>query len=389
MKNPKLALIPSGYKSGKVYSILPTDGVGDFDFSRGSTATRVNKDGLIETVNNNVPRLDWLNSDCPSLLLEPQRTNYATNSENTYLMFEISGSESVTRTQNYSISPNGNLTASRLQASVTTGTNNYSLVGLSTTGSSGFYTASIYLKSNTSQNQKVSIYGRYSLTQNYTVTPEWQRFSFLGYSGGSQNSYIYLGILAQLTDSPAQIDVSLFGVQIEFGDYATSLITTISDPVTRQKDTAQLLNQTLFTDYPFTVYADVKIEMIDNFLFSLVDSGSAIKYLSVHLQAVNTISVLRRGVSASDTDSYSFNYSIGDEIKLAVSFINDTSYKFYINGTQIGNVTSGGSIPYDHNDICLGQLRIAADNGKRNTINEFRVYDYTLTDTELTELTTI
>ena len=64
MENPKLALIPSGYKSGKVYSILPTDGVGDFDFSRGSTATRVNKDGLIETVNNNVPRLDWLNSDC-------------------------------------------------------------------------------------------------------------------------------------------------------------------------------------------------------------------------------------------------------------------------------------------------------------------------------------
>ena len=33
MENPKLTLIPSGYKSGKVYSILPTDGVGDFDFT--------------------------------------------------------------------------------------------------------------------------------------------------------------------------------------------------------------------------------------------------------------------------------------------------------------------------------------------------------------------
>ena len=34
MENPKLALIPSGYKSGNVYSILPVNGVGDFDFSR-------------------------------------------------------------------------------------------------------------------------------------------------------------------------------------------------------------------------------------------------------------------------------------------------------------------------------------------------------------------
>ena len=50
MATPSLAMIPSGYKDGKVYSVLPTDGDGDFDFSRGSNATRVNKDGLIETM---------------------------------------------------------------------------------------------------------------------------------------------------------------------------------------------------------------------------------------------------------------------------------------------------------------------------------------------------
>lgn len=48
MSNPKLALIPSGYKSGKVYSILPNDASGDFDFTRQSIGTRVRKDGLIE-----------------------------------------------------------------------------------------------------------------------------------------------------------------------------------------------------------------------------------------------------------------------------------------------------------------------------------------------------
>ena len=50
MAKPKLALIPSGYSDGKVFSVLPANGDGDFTFSRGSNATRVNKDGLIETM---------------------------------------------------------------------------------------------------------------------------------------------------------------------------------------------------------------------------------------------------------------------------------------------------------------------------------------------------
>ena len=49
MAKPKLALIPATQGS-KLYSVLPADGVGDFNFSRNSAATRINKDGLIETV---------------------------------------------------------------------------------------------------------------------------------------------------------------------------------------------------------------------------------------------------------------------------------------------------------------------------------------------------
>ena len=47
---PTLALIPSAYKTSKVYSVLPSNGDGDFTFSRTTVATRVNKDGFIETV---------------------------------------------------------------------------------------------------------------------------------------------------------------------------------------------------------------------------------------------------------------------------------------------------------------------------------------------------
>jgi hypothetical protein len=49
-----LALIPSGVKESKVYSIKPTDGSGDFTFTRGTdTATRVNSSGLIEKERSN------------------------------------------------------------------------------------------------------------------------------------------------------------------------------------------------------------------------------------------------------------------------------------------------------------------------------------------------
>ena len=55
----------------------------DFTFDRSSTATRVNKEGLIETVAIDTPRLDYPLIDGvvqsePALLLEPSRTNLVT-----------------------------------------------------------------------------------------------------------------------------------------------------------------------------------------------------------------------------------------------------------------------------------------------------------------------
>jgi hypothetical protein len=62
---------PNAFKAGKLYSIKGAD----LDVVRATSATRVNAEGLIETVANNVPRLDYSNGSCPSILVEPQRTN--------------------------------------------------------------------------------------------------------------------------------------------------------------------------------------------------------------------------------------------------------------------------------------------------------------------------
>ncbi len=44
-----LALFSNAYKEDVVFPLLPTDGSGDLTFTRASTATRVNAEGLIET----------------------------------------------------------------------------------------------------------------------------------------------------------------------------------------------------------------------------------------------------------------------------------------------------------------------------------------------------
>jgi hypothetical protein len=54
-EDASLVMIPSGYKTSKVYSAKPTDGTGDLSFTRSNdTATRVGPDGLIEKVRTNL-----------------------------------------------------------------------------------------------------------------------------------------------------------------------------------------------------------------------------------------------------------------------------------------------------------------------------------------------
>ena len=145
--NAGVALIPSGTKASKLYSVLPANGDGDFTHSRGSTATRVNKDGFIESVATNVPRLDYplidgVAQDCPNLLLEPSRTNRNQDTE----AFNNWGNGSSLVTANQAISPDGSLTADEL-----TKTSSFSAISrsntMSTSGINVVY--SIFVKKDT------------------------------------------------------------------------------------------------------------------------------------------------------------------------------------------------------------------------------------------------
>jgi hypothetical protein len=116
MAKPKLALIPAA-QGTSLYSVLPSSGVGDFQFNRSGSATRINSQGLIETVANGVSRLNYPMIDgvvkgCPHHILEPQRTNLVQYSEDfSQSYWTKSGLLATTSGQ---LSPKGDLSAFKL-----------------------------------------------------------------------------------------------------------------------------------------------------------------------------------------------------------------------------------------------------------------------------------
>ena len=103
-----LAFLPSGGagKDGKAYSIKPTNGTGDFTFSRGSnlTATRINASGLIEKGRENL----FLNSDTPA-------TQSITITNGSVYVFSFLGTGSVVATGGASFTLNGTGALDRVQ----------------------------------------------------------------------------------------------------------------------------------------------------------------------------------------------------------------------------------------------------------------------------------
>ncbi len=82
-----------------------------FAFTRSTSATRVNKEGLIEVVTNDQPRIDYTDSSNGVLLLEPARTNLIPRSnEFTHSSYVRNGTTATTGF----LSPDGTLNAYKL-----------------------------------------------------------------------------------------------------------------------------------------------------------------------------------------------------------------------------------------------------------------------------------
>ena len=398
MTNPKLALIPSGYKTATVYSILPNNADGDFDYERNGSATRVRKDGLIEELTvNDTPRLDWLNSDCPSLLLEPQRTNLQAYSEN------FSGAawtpSSSTITANSSICPNGELTAYKLETTSTVGL----LGGFLTITANTEYTYSLFVKSDATSVCKIDLYDTISSSRYFygtvifdmateTISTSLATASFDKLDGGwyrlkmtatSPNPLLgSTGVQISLTQAGS---IFIWGAQMEAGGYATSYIKNVDDinGVTRLKD--ECFNggdADLFDITEGTFFVDSYVYNSGNFTTISLSDGSVSNRLILIFQNYGT---QVRVFSSGGVDSF-LNLTFDQRNKIAVTF-KENEYKFFINGALVGSDTSA-TVPSGMDRLNFSN-NTNVSNHFEGKVYDTRVYDRVLTEAEAITLTTI
>ena len=359
MIEPKLALIPSAYKANKVYSVLPNDGTGDFDFTRSGNATRVNKEGLIETVGSNVPRLnypliDGVVSGCPSLLLEPERTNNLVQSNQFDTTWNIPTGITLTGSQ---LSPlTGGLDAWKLesdgsngflainQATSVTGTNTFSIYAkagtnryLSLRGLSGIDTRAQF------DLQNGEVYGSnnvVSVNMDY-IKDGWWRCS-LTFNASNNIFYIYPSIQGIADAGYIYIQNS----QLEGGSFETSYVPTTTSAETRSAETCNNAGDVnTFNDSEGVLFAEISALVDNSGDFEVIQLfGDTDNFLNVGYRnnANNNYFYKEVGGVPHSPATPSVTTNILNNNKVAVSYSESTNY-LWLNGFKLLSSTGVGS----------------------------------------------
>lgn len=389
-ESASLVVTPNGTKASKLYAIKPTSGAGDLSVTRATTATRVNSAGLIESVAVNVPRLDYTNGSCPSILVEPQRTNLALYSEqfnNAYW-----GKYQATVTANSSVAPDGNTTADTVTVTTGTGGSLYVLSPIT-----GTYTISVFLKAGTTNLSQIEVptvgYVDFNLsagtfTASGSVTGTMKSFVNGWYKCTATFTGTAVPYFAFLATGTVGKTLQIWGAQLEAGSYATSYIPTTSSSVTRNADVISKTGiSSLIGQTEGTLFLDVKAQLnsADEQDFSISD-GTTNNRAFIRLASSGVIRAIGVFAGSTEFNIGSTPYTTGTRYKIALAYKNN-DVVLYINGTNVASTnttTISGTLSRLGFDVFTNGAQTIV-----SPINSASLWKTRLTNTQLAQLTTI
>ena len=345
----------------------------------------------------NVPRLDYLGSTCPRLLLEPQRTNLLQFSEqfnNAY--WSLSGA---TITSNTTVAPDGTQSADTL-----TGVSGNFRVFRTVSGLSNIdYSFSVFVKQGTSNTVKLDFVNVADgpifnfTTRTFTTVSGWTT-RFEQHANGWLR--LFATRVSNTTSAGLGINVAgagqtvfIWGAQMEAGSYGTSYIPTLAASATRGADSSISANiSSLFGATEGSFYVQLTHDgrntnnAIPVFLRSSIN-GNFNRATYLQFGSTNlTLNVYDAGTLQAAISGGT--YTNGQTLKIAFAYkAND--FVLYVNGVQIGTDTSGAissSLSFiDFGSYMLAQSTFQYD-GK---VSQALLFKTRLTNAQLAELTTL
>lgn len=340
----------------------------------------------------NIPRLDYSNGTCPSILVEPQRTNiltYSSSLDNAAYTKAQYGTGTISVTANYGTAPDGTLTADRVQ--MTQGNFASELFQRPSTTAGQTYTVSFWAKSLSGTPTLYTLFDN-GYQNPVTFSSEWVRYeyTYTAVFNASGFNLITWGILSGTSSSA---DILVWGVQHELGSYATSYIPTTSASVTRNADVISKTGiSSLIGQTEGTIFIDFVLKnplSATNRIISITESvwntGGSIRldidYNQIKADFVN-------GGSNIGSIIYSTTPLQNTRYKVAIAY-KENDCKMYINGVDAGSDTTTAAMP------TCSELYLNALGGGFNApyeasnINAAALWTTRLTNTQLAQLTTI
>ena len=434
MPTPSLLIVPARFKSGKLYSQIPTSGAGDFTVTRATNATRVNASGLIESVASGIPRLDYFASGgtvgCPALLVEPSGSNLVFHSSDWTSNWNAGSASGTTIVTNSAISlaPDGTATANEIYP--TSGNTNHVRTSNSTTAvtyvSGTVYTQSAFFKAGIGVGIQVQLQGpaarftqsgyanfdlinglvfvvsgttadtnRAARIENYGNG--WYRCS---YTATCTSAGTGVGFAATLIAASGDTRLPSFsgtvtdyllgwGAQLETGSVATSYIPTTTAAVTRNADVFAVSGTAsgIIGQTQGTLYAEVDVKNLTNGTrIFVINDGTQTNRIALLFNSTNRIRLLATVTNTTQADINTATNQPAGIYKIAAAYaLND--YALYVNGQQIG--TDATALVPACSSVFLGTLDTGSGLSSLNDrIRAAALYTTRLTNAELAALTT-